>query len=259
MKIAVLLKSVPDTASVLKIGADKKSFRIDDLKYIMNPYDEYALEEAVKLKESEGGEVIALSLGDDNAKKVIRCALAVGADRAILVEEPKVDNLSSKGVSKILAAVLESISPDIIFAGKQAVDEDSSQVPERVAEILDISHASAVTRLAVKDTKAEVDRDIEGGHLTLEIQLPALFTIEKGINTPRYPTLPNIMKAKRKEIREMTVADLGLNDDEFQSGLTVEAISLPRQERHAKILNGNIESQIKELIFILREEKIALF
>jgi len=152
---------------------------------------------------------------------------------------------------------MKTIDPDIIFAGKQAVDDDSAQVPERVAEILGMSHASAVTRFEYKSAKVEIDREIEGGGYTLEMPLPALFTVEKGINTPRYPTLPNIMKAKRKEIKEMTIADLGLTNDELRPGVKVEAISLPRQKRLAKILDGNMESQVKELVSILREEKIV--
>lgn len=257
MKIAVLLKGVPDTASVLKVGGDHRSYVIDDTKYIINPYDEYALEEAVKLKEDESGEVIVVSLGDESTKKVIRNALAVGADRAVFIEKSDDDNLTGRGISKVLAAVMKTIDPDIIFAGKQAVDDDSAQVPERVAEILGMSHASAVTRFEYKSAKVEIDREIEGGGYTLEMPLPALFTVEKGINTPRYPTLPNIMKAKRKEIKEMTIADLGLTNDELRPGVKVEAISLPRQKRLAKILDGNMESQVKELVSILREEKIV--
>jgi electron transfer flavoprotein beta subunit len=259
MKIAVLLKYVPDTASVLRINEHKKSYLIDNAKYILNPYDEYALEEAVKLKEKVCGEVIVVSMGDENTKKLLRSALAVGADRAVHVERPLIDNLTSKGVSKILAAVIETIKPDIIFAGKQAVDDDSSQVPERVAEIVGISHSSAVIRFHFKGTTVEIDRVTEDGHYTMELSLPALFTIEKGINTPRYPTLPNIMKAKRKEITEMTIPDLGLSNEELQSGVTIETLSLPRKKRLTKILHGDTKTQVTELVSILREEKIGLF
>ncbi len=258
MKIAVLIKSVPDTASVLRIGEDNKSVVIDDIKHIMSPYDEYALEEAVKLKEAVGGEVTVVSMGDDNSKKIIRAALAAGADSAFFINNPAPGTMTSSGVSKILATVLNSLSPDIIFAGKQAVDDDASQVPERVAEILRLSHASSITSFEMKDRKAEVDRDSEGGKCTMQLPLPALFTVTKGINTPRYPTLPNIMKAKRKEIKESTLEELGFNFDHGTLDLEVDSMSQPRQTRLLKILGGEIETQVKQLVALMREETIGI-
>ncbi len=258
MIIVVLLKSVPDTASVLKITEDNKSIITDNLKYIMNPYDEYALEEAVKLRENIGGEVVAVSMGDNQARQIIRAALAVGADSAILIKSPSDDLLSCKGVAKALASAVSKLSPDIIFAGKQAVDDDASQVPERIAELLGIPHASVVTRFELEDNKVTADCEMEGGYYTLELFLPALITVQKGINTPRYPTLPNIMKAKFKEIKEMTLADLGLHVDEIASRLTVDLITLFRQERLTKILGGGIEFRVKHLVSILHEKEMML-
>ncbi len=258
MKIVVLIKSVPDTASIFKVAEDNKFVVIGNPKFIMSPYDEYALEEAIKVKESVSGEVVVVSFGDENALEVMRTALAVGADSAILVENSDADSFTGKGVSKVLAAVIKTLSPNIIFAGKQAVDDDGCQVPERVAEILGISHASAVTRFELQGLTAEADREVEGGYCTMEITFPALCTVEKGINTPRYPTLPNIMKAKRKEIRKMTLEELNLSADDVRPGLTVNSISLPRQERLLKKLEGEIGAQVKQLTSILREEKIGL-
>ena len=258
MKIVVLLKSVPDTASILRIAEDNKSIVTDNLKYIMNPYDEYALEEAVKLKENIGGEVVLVSLGDDRTKQIMRAALAVGADSAILIKEPFDNLLSSKGVANALASAVKKVSPDIIFAGKQAVDDDASQVPERIAELLGIPHASVVTRFELVDNKVTVDCEIERGYYTLELFLPVLITVQKGINTPRYPTLPNIMKAKHKGIKEMTLADLGLSADEIAPGSTVNLITLFRQERLIKILDGGMEFRVKHLISILHEKEMML-
>ena len=258
MKISVLIKSVPDTATVLRIGEDNKSVVIDNIKHVMSPYDECALEEAVKLKESVGGEVIVVSMGDDNSKKIIRTALAVGADSAFFINNSLTGTMTSKGISKILATALNSISPDIIFAGKQAVDDDASQVPERVAEILRLSHASCITRFEMKGMTAEVDREIEGGNCTMQLPLPALFSVSKGINSPRYPTLPNIMKAKRKEIKETTPEELGVNFDHDARDLVVESMSQPRQTRLLKILGGEIETQAKQLVSFMREETMGI-
>lgn len=257
MKIAVLLKSVPDTAAILVIGDDRKSVVMDSLRFIMNPFDEYALEEAVKLKESVGGEVIIISMGSDRSKSIIRAGLAVGADTAILVKVPPSRGLTSKGVATVLAAAVKKVSPDIIFAGKQAVDGDSAQIPERVAELLDMPHASMVTRFQLNDDRVTVDREIEGGHYTLELSLPALFTTQKGINVPRYPTLPATLKAKNKEINELSLADLSLHFDEIEPGLTVDSMCLATQTRKMVILEGDTVSRVKKLVFKMNEEKIA--
>jgi electron transfer flavoprotein beta subunit len=257
MKIAVLIKRVPDTASVFSIAESGKSIVKDNLKFIMSPYDEHALEEAIKLKEAGDAEVIAVSMGPPETKDIIRTALALGADSGLLVSCEGIEGLSNKGAARVLAAALKTLSPDIVFAGKQAVDDDASQTPERVAELLDWPHASAITRFECDGSTATVDREIEGGHFTLAIPLPAMLTTQKGINAPRYPTLPNIMKAKKKEINEVSMSDLGLSSEEVASNLEVESLSLPRQERLTKVLEGENVDQTKELVKMLREvEKV---
>ena len=254
MKIAVLIKRVPDTASVFKIGADGKSVELGGLKFVMSPYDEHAVEEAIKLKEAGEAEVVIVSMGGDDVKETIRQALAMGADRGLLVTGAGA-GLTSRGVALALAAALKKETPDLIFAGKQAVDDDASQVPERVAEILELPHASVVTRLELKDGKAEVDREIEGGQYTLETPLPALFSLEKGINTPRYPTLPNIMKAKKKPIDEVSIGDLCLDAAELAGSVSVASLALPRQERRNQIIEGEPRDAAKALLRALREEE----
>ena len=258
MKIAVLVKRVPDTASVLEIAEDGKSVMTGDLKHVMSPYDEHAMEAAIQLKESDGAEVVVVSLGPPETKETIRSALALGADSGLLVTGDGLDGLTGKGTAAVLAAALKTLSPDVVLAGKQAVDDDAAQVPERVAELLGLPHASVITRLAVNGSTVTVDREIEGGHYTIEMPLPAVFTTEKGLNTPRYPTLPNIMKAKRKEIREMGLADLGLSADDLASGIVVESVALPRQDRLGKILKGDHAEQVLVLVKALREEEKIL-
>lgn len=254
MKISVLIKSVPDSATVLRVGEDHKSVVIDNDTPIMNPYDEYALEEAVKLKESMGGEVIAVSMGKVSAKKIIRAALARGADSAFFINSHCTGPMTSRDVSKVLATVLRSIAPDIIFAGKQAIDDDAAQIPERVAEILGLSHASCITSFELQGGTAEVNREIEGGNFTVQLPLPALLSVSKGINIPRYPTMPNIMKAKQKEIKETTPEELGFSFTAADPDLAVDAISQPRQRRRLKILHGTIETQTQRLFAIIGEE-----
>ncbi len=258
MKIAVLIKRVPDTASVFKIGADNKSVETGGLKYVMSPYDEHAVEEALAIREAGNAEeVIIFSLGGDGTQETIRTALAMGADRAVLVKEDSA-GLNSKGVSEALAAALKTESPELVFAGKQAVDDDASQVPERAAELLEMPHVSVVTRFEFNGDTVTVDREIEGGHYTMEVSLPALFTFQKGINTPRYPTLPNIMKAKKKEIKELGFSDLGLNPDDLASNLDTQEMSLPRQERLNKIIDGDTPERVNQLLSILRQEEKVL-
>jgi len=257
MKIAVLMKRVPDTASVFKIGADSKSVDTAGLKYVISPYDEHAIEEAIKLKEAgKAAEVVIVTAGPEGSQETIRTALAMGADRAVLVKDGSAMN--SRGVAMVLAAAVKTEGVELIFAGKQAVDDDASQVPERVAEILDIPHASVVTAFALEGSTATVEREIEGGSMKIEMALPALITIQKGINTPRYPTLPNIMKAKKKEIKEVSLGDLGLSADQIASGIVVENMALPRQDRLNKVLDGTSEERVAQLLSILREQEKVL-
>lgn len=259
MKIAVLVKRVPDTASVFKVGSDNKSVETGNLKFVMSPYDEHAMEAAIAGREADkADEVIVFSMGDEKSPETIRTALAMGGDRAVLVKDAATAGLSQKGTAEVLAAALRTENPDLILAGKQAVDDDASQVPERIAELLDLPHASVVTRFELGDGTVSIDREIEGGHYSMEIPTPAVFTMQKGVNTPRYPTLPNIMKAKKKEIKEFTIADLGLNLDDLASGLEVKEMATPRQERLNKIIEGENAERVEQLVSILRQEEKVL-
>lgn len=258
MKIVVLIKRVPDTASVFQINASGDGVDTSKLKFVMSPYDEHAVQEAVNVSKDASAEVVAVTLGTPDDKEKLLTALAMGADRAILITGDGVDQLGHRGIAEALAAVVRTEAPDIVFAGKQAVDDDGSQVPERVAELLDWSHASVVTRFALEGTTATVDREIEGGQLTLEVPLPAIFTTEKGINKPDYPKLPNIMKAKKKPMEEKSLADLGLDAGALASKVNVTAMNLPRQERLNKLLEGDGATQVAELVRVLKEDEKAL-
>lgn len=259
MNIVVLMKRVPDTASVFKIGADNKSVDTDNLKFIISPYDEHAMEEALLTREAgKAEEVIVVTMGPEGTQETIRTALAMGADRAVFIKDEGTEGIGCKGTAMVLAAAAKTEEPGLIFAGKQAVDDDASQVPERVAEILEIPHASVVTAIEFDGSSLTVEREIEGGHYKMEMATPALVTFQKGINTPRYPTLPNIMKAKKKEIKELSLSDIGLSADDIASGVSVEGMALPRQDRLNKILDGDNNERVALLLSALREEEKVL-
>lgn len=258
MKLVVLVKRVPDTASTFEVNSAGTGVVTDRLKYIMSPYDEHAVQEAVNLKASSGGEVVVMTLGDDGSKEILRTALAMGADSAVLISGEGIESLGLRGTAEALAAAIRAQGADLVLAGKQAVDDDASQVPERVAELLDWPHASAITRLALNDRQAEVDREVEGGHLTLELPLPAVFTTQKGINKPEYPKLPNIMKAKKKPLDTLTLPGLGLALEALENKAEVESMRLPRQERLNNLIAGDPGAQVAELVRILKEDEKAL-
>lgn len=257
MKIAVILKRVPDTASLIKIAPDGKSIALEGLKFIISPYDEHAVEQAILLKEAGGADVVVVAAGGEECKETLRVALAMGADSGLLVKDARLASASSKHVAAALAAALKPLQPDLIFAGMKAVDDDAAQVGERVAEILGVAHVSAITAFKLQAGKALVTREIEGGSCSLEVTLPALFTAQKGLNTPRYPTLPNIMKAKKKEIKETTLVELGLADG-AGSDLEVCALELPPGRSAGKILAGDNGARVSQLVKALHEERKAI-
>ncbi len=258
MKIVVLIKRVPDTASVFQINDAQDGIDTSRLKFVMGPYDEHAVQEAVNLKVAKDGEIVVVTLGGPDAKDKLLTALAMGADRAVLITGDGVDSLGHRGIAEALAAIVREESADIVFAGKQAVDDDGSQIPERIAEILGWSHASVITRFSLDGATATVDREIEGGQLTLEVPLPAIFTTEKGINKPAYPKLPNIMKAKKKPMDETSLESLRLSATDLCNKVSIGQMSLPRQERLTRILEGDNNTQVAELVRILKEDEKAL-
>ena len=250
MNILVLVKQTFDTEERLDI---KDGAIIEDgVEFILNPYDEYAVEEAIKIKEDLGAEVTVLTLGPDRSENVLRTALAMGADKAMIVElDEEVDEYT---LSKYIVAAIKDQSFDLILGGNMAVDSGSGQVAIRVAEELGISHVSTITGLTLDGNKATVERDVEGDVEIVEVNLPFLATTQQGLNEPRYPSLPGIMKAKKKPLERLSVEDLELADVDVTVRTSVQDQYLPPKKEGGQILEGEVNQQVQELFQLLRNE-----
>ncbi|MEL4024266.1 electron transfer flavoprotein subunit beta/FixA family protein [Lysinibacillus endophyticus] len=251
MNIIVIMKQTFDTEE--KITIKDGQINESGVNYIINPYDEYALEEAIKLKEEFGGEVTLISIGPDRVESSLRVGLAVGVDKAILVDDEALFG-DEYTTSKVLAAIIKDLSYDIILGGNMSVDNGSGQVAQRLAEELDISHVGTVTSLKVESGVAIVERDAEGNTEIIEAPLPLLLTAQQGLNDPRYPSLPGIMKAKKKPIQHINASDLGINPEEIKAQTVVTDVFLPPEKKAGKVLSGEIPEQAKELVNLLRSE-----
>jgi electron transfer flavoprotein beta subunit len=261
LKIVALVKSVPDTESKIKIGADGTSIDTAGIKFVMNPYDEYAVEEGLRIREhlKDDTTVVVISLGPDRVVEVLRTALAMGADDAIHVGDPAFEGGDALANARVLAEAIRPLGADLILGGKQGIDDDSAQTCAAIAECLGIPQALIVTELKLSDDRRSVTarRRVEGGDEMVEMTLPALVTCEKGLNEPRYASLPGIMKAKKKEIRKVTLADLPLEAGQVgAAGSRTKLLrfhSLPDRPP-VKMITGDAAAQAKELVRLLREE-----
>jgi electron transfer flavoprotein beta subunit len=246
VKIGVFVKRVPDTESVIKIKDDRKGIEKSNLTFVANPYDEFAVEEALRIKEKAGaGEVVVVSLGPQEVKETIRGILALGADRAVHVvtaefpDDPLV-------TAAALAEAARAEAFDLLLFGKQAVDDDCAQVGTQVGELLGLPSVSVVVKLEVEGTSITAHREVEGGEEVVSLPLPAVVTAQKGLNEPRYASLKGIMAAKKKEIKEVTPV--------LRETL-VEIVALePPPERTGGKIVGEGPGAVDELLRLLREE-----
>ncbi len=255
MKIFVCVKHVPDTAVSIKLAGDT-GFDDSEIRFIVNPYDEYGIEEAVTLVEKDGGEVVVVTIGKDIAVSTIRSAMAMGADRGILVKTES-QFLDSSMTAKALKAVIEQDGvPDLIFTGKNSVDTECFQTQYRLAKNLDLPVVNEVSSLTIDGANAIVERDIGGGEKqVIQVKLPCVIGADRGLNEPRYPKFPAIMKAKKKEIKEIELSSLGLNDT--KSMVTIEKLELVPERSGAKMIEGSPDEQAAKLVEILKlEEKV---
>jgi len=249
LRIAVCLKRVPDTTTKIVIGPDQKSIDETGVKFVPNPYDEYAIEEALKLRDAAaGGEVVIVALGGDSAQETIRTALAMGADRGVLLQAAgSADGLA---VARALAAELKDGGFELILCGKLAVDDYNHQVGPMVAELLELPCITSVAHLTVTGNTLEAEQEIEGGVETATCALPAVLTCDKGLNTPRLPSLKGIMAAKKKplEVKPVTLE---------AGAVTLLSLSLPPERKPGRIV-GEGPDAVPELVRLLREEARAL-
>ncbi len=205
MNLVACVKRVPDTASPVRPGRDGRSIDLGGVSFVLNPYDEYAVEECLRLKEARGGQVTVLSAGGPDASKELRHCLAMGADRAVLVKDAALDR-DARSTAALLAAALQRIPFDLLFFGRQAVDHDNAQVGLIVATLLGLPAVAEVSKVDVGTGAVTVRREAEGGIEVHEVPLPCVLTAQKGLNEPRYASLKGIMKAKKMQIEEMEVA-----------------------------------------------------
>ena len=255
MKIYVCIKHVPDTAANIKIVGN--SGFDDSVKFVMNPYDEYAVEEAVQLVQKRGGEVIVVSVGKAGAANTIRSALAVGAHRGILV---KTDSLFLDSATTALAlkkVIEQDGAPDLIFTGKQSVDSEGMQTPYRLAAAMGLPVVNEVVSFRMEDTGAVVEREAGGGDReVLAVSVPCVIGATKGLNEPRYPKLPDILKAKKKEIRQIDMSELGIAPPAGSS--EVKALEAVPERGAARMLDGSVREMVEALVRHLSEEAKVL-
>jgi electron transfer flavoprotein beta subunit len=261
VNIVVMLKQTPDTESVIRIASNGKSIVSDDLKWVINPYDEFALEAALRLKEKHGGKVSLVSYGPQRAVEAIRTALAMGADDAVLIDDPILAEGDLLGAVRAMALVVKELNPDIICCGARAVDYDQAQRGAMMAEFLGWPHLALAVALDSDGSKVTIKRPIEGGIVTLEASVPVLVTFggSHSIWNPRYASLPGIMKAKKKPLAMKSLTDLGLDPAEFGSNsvkVLITSLEPPPQRAAGRIINGNLdlEGKAKALVRALHEE-----
>jgi electron transfer flavoprotein beta subunit len=245
VKILVTVKRVPDPETQLKINAEGTGFVTDNVKWVVNPFDEIAVEEALRIKEKNpGSEVVLVSIGPKAAQEQLRTGLAMGADRAILVVSD--ENLEPLAVARVLQKIVEQEKPELVVMGKQAVDYDNNCAGQMLAELLGWPQATFASKVELSGTEAKVTREVDGGLETLSFALPAVVTADLRLNEPRYASLPGIMKARKKEMKEIPVADLGVD--------VTPRVKIVKLENPPKRAAGRKVGSVQELVKVLHDE-----
>ena len=256
MNIHVFVKRVPDTESKIRIDNNAKAVVEEGLSFIISPYDEYAMEEALRLREANGGTVRVFAVGREESLVILKKCLAMGADEAILIRDDAPESYDGLRTARILAAAVKARYPefDLLLFGKQSVGADNAQVPSMTAELLGLPQANVVTKLEISGSEGVAYREIEGGTEKVAFTLPAVVSAQKGLNEPRYETLKGIMAAKKKVIPVIPVAELGLSDVELASGIEIAGIDIPAGRQAGRIIGGSPAEAAHELVRLLREE-----
>ena len=255
MKILVIIKKTPDTEAKIKISSDGSSLELAQTKSIINPYDEYAIEEALQIKAKQSDcEVVIVSFGDESVKELLIKGLAMGGDRGLLIDSKGLENADSLAIAKVLSAAVKAEAPDIVFAGRHASDDDNMHVATMVAELLEWPHVNVISKLEVDGLTATVERAIEGGQVEVyEVGLPAVFGADKALNQPRYASLPGIMKAKKKPLDIKTAEDFGVGS--ASSKVSVTSFAYPPEKPAGKVFKGeDVGTMVEKVVKLLREE-----
>lgn len=255
MNIIVCIKQVPDTATLIKIGSDGKSIDSTGVKFVLNFYDEMAVEEAIRIKEKNPDvTVTVISAGPDRVQESIRVALAMGADKGIHIKDPALGNGDLFGYAKALAKAIAQIPHDLVLCGARSVDEDLSGIGPLIAELLGISVLPFANKVDIQGDKAIVQLDADGAKQTAEANFPIVITAQRGLNDPRYPSLPSIIQAKKKEIKTISLSDLGLSPQEMTPRSQTSKLELPPAKPPGKMIQGEPEVMVKELVRLLKDE-----
>ena len=253
MKIYVCIKQVPDTETKIKLNADGSGIDTAGVKWIMSPYDEFAVEEALRLKEKNAGSTVTVvSAGPDRVVEAIRTALAMGADTGVHVDIPETadNNLAAKALA---GALRKEEGVDVVFTGKEAIDDGSAQTSQLLATYLEMPCMTVVLGTEFGDGSVKIRREVEGGAIeNIEAPLPAVVAAEKGLNEPRYASLPNIMKAKKKEVKKLSMADAGCSESDQK--IRLKNFELPPPKQAGRKIDGTPEEQARELVRLLHEE-----
>ena len=255
MNILVLIKQVPDPEALVEIGSEGKSLNIEP-KFATNLFDEYAIEEALKIREAHGGTVRVISLGGAKAVEALRTAIAMGADEAMLIEDEGFAAGDGYNTALVLSRALEKEMFDVVLCGRQAIDADRGEVPQMIAQFLGLPHVGVVVKLDITDGKAVAESAFEGAKEVIEVALPAVFTAQKGLNEPRVPLITGVMKAMKVQIPKLTVEDLGLTRDMAGPGGSKTKILqyLPPKKRPAvQFIEGEPAHAAAEAVRILTE------
>lgn len=256
MNIFVFVKRVPDTESKIKINHETNSVVEEGLNFVLSPYDEYAVEEALRIREAMEGKVTVFSVGPDAAQTVLKKCLAMGADEAVLVKDDAGETYDGLRTAKIIAQVLKKKYSDfgLLLFGKQSVGADNAQVPSMVAALLGLPQVNVVTKLVIEGNTGMAHREIEGALEKVEFPLPAVISAQKGLNEPRYETLKGIMAAKRKEIPVVSLADLDLQPQELSAHLELTGMESPTAREAGQIIEDEPQAAAKKLAEWLRQE-----
>lgn len=255
MKLAVCVKQVPDTETRIRIAPEGNGLVESDINWIVSPYDEFAIEEALRQKEKHGGEVVLVTLGPDRVQQALRTGLAMGADSAIHLKDPLFDATDTLGVARALAGAIKTLGAvDVVFLGQQGVGGDNSQVPALLAELLDLPQVTMAVKVELAEGKGKVEREIEGAHETWETSLPCVISAQKGLNEPRYASLKGIMSAKKKQVQTLDAKAVGLEADALQPKTKLQKLELPAARPGVKMIEGDPATQVRELLRLLHEE-----